>query len=253
MAKKNNSRPQRANRGASGALSLFIAGCAAECYLLLMHRFFVKGTIDQMLFMLRVVEAMKYVGPVLFAVGLILFLLRGRLTNVKRAVYVSLLAAGVFLAVSAQIMRAVYPAGTTALCVLVPVVMLLAAVWLLYQREFALQATALSLLIGCAVLLNRSFSNGIARAATCVASLLLAVIAVLVLKLQKADGCVVRGKERLHILPREANYPLLLGILAVCLAGNCVALFVAGAAYYLIWAASLLLFCLAVYYTVKLM
>lgn len=253
MAKKTNSRPQRGNRGASGALSLFVAGCVAECYLLLVHRFFVKGTIDQMLFMLRVVEAMKYVGPVLFAAGLVLFLLRGRLTNVKRAVYVSLLAAGVFLAVSAQIMRAVYPAGTTALCVLVPVLMLLLAVWLLYQREFALQATALSLLIGCAVLLNRSFSNGLSRVATCIVSLLLVVVAVLVLKLQKADGCVARGKEQLHVLPRETNYSLLLGVLAVCLAGNCAAMLVAGAAYYIIWAASLLLFCLAVYYTVKLM
>lgn len=253
MAKKTNSGSQRANRDAGSALSLFIAGCVAECYLLLIHRLFVKGTIDQMLFMLRVVEAMKYVGLVLFAAGLVLFLLRSRLTHIKPAASVWLLGAGVFITVSAQIMRSVYPAGTTALCILVPVLMLLLAVWLLYQREFALQASALALLIGCAALLNRSFSGTIARTVTGVSSLLLAAIAVLVLKLQKSSGCVTRGKEQLHVLPRETNYPLLLGMLAICLAGNCAAMLIAGAAYYIIWAASLLLFCLAVYYTVKLM
>lgn len=253
MAKKTNSGSQRANRDAGGALSLFIAGCAAECYLLLVHRLFVKGTIDQMLFMLRVVEAMRYVGLALFAAGLVLFLLRGRLPRVRPAVSVWLLAAGVFVAVSAQIMRAVYPAGTTALCILVPVLMLLLAVWLLYQREFALQATSLALLIGCAVLLNRSFSGTIARTVTVLTSLLLVAAAVLLLKLKKADGCLTRGKDALRLLPRETGYSLLLGVLAVCLVGNCAAMLLAGAAYYIIWAASLLLFCLAVYYTVKLM
>lgn len=253
MAKKTNSGSPRTNRSAGGALSLFIAGCVAECYLLLVHRLFVKGTITQMLFMLRVVEAMKYVGLVLFAAGLVLFLLRRRLPRVHPALSVWLLAAGVFFAVSAQIMRTVYPSGTTALCILVPVLMLLLAVWLLYQREFALQATALALLIGCSTLLNRSFSSFIARTLTVLSLLLLLAATAGLLKLKKFDGCLASGKNATRLLPREANYRLLFGVLAICLVGGCAAMLISGAAYYIIWAASLLLFCLAVYYTVKLM
>lgn len=254
MAKNSNSRRvPHESCGASGAFSLFLAGCIAECYLLLVHRFFVKGTVSQMLFMLRMVEVMKYVGLGVFAVGLALFLLRGRLTKVKPAVCVWLLAAGVFLAVSARVMRAVYPAGTTALCILVPVLMLLLAVWLLYQREFALQATALALLIGCAVLLNRSFGSSIASVAAGLCSLVLVVGAVLLLKLQKGDGCFAQETHALRVLPRGANYALLLGVTALCLAGNCAALLLAGAAYYVIWAGAILLFVLALWYTVKLM
>ena len=48
-------------------------------------------------------------------------------------------------------MRRVYPMGTTVMCILVPVLMLLAVVFLLYQHEFAVQAIALTLAIAIVV------------------------------------------------------------------------------------------------------
>jgi uncharacterized membrane protein HdeD (DUF308 family) len=55
-------------------------------------------------------------------------------------------------------MRRFYPAGVTAMCVLVPVLLLLGIVYLFYQTEFSVQATALAAGIAALVLLGRSAS-----------------------------------------------------------------------------------------------
>lgn len=53
-----------------------------------------------------------------------------------------LLGLGLFFGVSSLLMRRVYPMGTTVMCILVPVLMLLAVVFLLYQHEFAVHTIA---------------------------------------------------------------------------------------------------------------
>ena len=54
------------------------------------------------------------------------------------------------------------------------------------------------------------------------------------------------------VFPARTNYALTCAVLALCIAAIAAALF-AGFAYYVIWGASVALFLLAVWYTVKLL
>lgn len=252
MSHRSDSRRPARSGGVNAALALFLSGFFAECFFLLIHRLLLRGTTGQIVFAARALEVLQPVGLGLFGAGLVLFLLRRRFSRPHPALFAALVLSGAVLCVSCRLMRRV-PASTTVLCILVPAAMLLLAVWLLYQREFAVQASELSLLILCASLLSRGGSGNAVRALTVLAMLALCAVAVLLVLLRRSGGCFTRGDRFLRLLPVGANYALLLGITAGCLAAGLAALFFSAAAYYVVWAAALALFCLAVWYTVKLM
>ena len=161
-----------------------------------------------------------------------------------------LLGLGLFFGVSSLLMRRVYPMGTTVMCILVPVLMLLAVVFLLYQHEFAVQAIALTLAIASAVLLNHGSSSmpALVTAFCWAAMVLVAALLVLTVMLQKHEG----SYKGTAIFPAKTNYALTCAVLVLSIAAIAVSLF-AGLAYYVIWGAAVLLFVLAVWYTVKML
>lgn len=253
-AKKNNARREeriaKNNRRLNSALSLFTAGFVAEFYLLLVNQYFVKGTIDKVVAASYFLEVMVWVGLALTAVGIVFATMRKKQTRFAPLAkwFVSL---GVFFAVSSTVMLRIYPAGTTAMCVLVPVLMLLSVVVLLYQREFAVETVALALTLASAVLLNHgSVSLGGAMKALVV----LAVLAILALCVAvgaaQKNGGALKG---VTLFPANADYRLMYGVLAFSAVMIVLSLVVAGAAYWAIWATAIVLFALAVWYTVKLL
>ena len=252
-AKKNNSRREeriaKNNRNLNRALGLFTAGFIAEFYLLLINQYFVKGTVSQLVAASYFLEVMLWVGLALVAAGVVFTVMRERWTRFVR-LGGWLLGIGVFLTLSSELMLKIYPAGTTAMCILVPVLMLLCVVFLLYEREFAVQSAALTLTIGAAALLNHGSTAmaGLLRAASFAALAAVAVLLALVVLLKKNGG---KYKET-AVLPAKANYALTCAVLAACIAVLALALF-AGLAYYVIWGAAVALFALAVYYTVKML
>ena len=147
-AKKNDPRREariaKNNRNLNSALTLFTAGFIAEFYLLLINQYFVKGSVDQVVAIAGYLEVMAIVGAAAFGAGVVLTVMRRKWTRFA-AVGKWLLGLGLFFGVSSLLMRRVYPMGTTVMCILVPVLMLLAVVFLLYQHEFAVQAIALTL------------------------------------------------------------------------------------------------------------
>ena len=149
-AKKNDPRREariaKNNRNLNSALTLFTAGFIAEFYLLLINQYFVKGSVDQVVAIAGYLEVMAIVGAAAFGAGVVLTVMRGKWTRFA-ALGRWLLSLGLFFGVSSLLMRRVYPMGTTVMCILVPVLMLLAVVFLLYQHEFAVQAIALTLAI----------------------------------------------------------------------------------------------------------
>ena len=234
-AKKND--PRRAariaknNRNLNSALTLFTAGFIAEFYLLLINQYFVKGSVDQVVAIAGYLEVMAIVGAAAFGAGVVLTVMRRKWTRFAAAGK-WLLGLGLFFGVSSLLMRRVYPMGTTVMCILVPVLMLLAVVFLLYQHEFAVQTIALTLAIASAVLLNHGSSSMPALVtAFCWAAMVL-------------KGTV--------IFPAKTNYALTYAVLVLSIAAIAVSLF-AGLAYYVIWGAAVLLFVLAVWYTVKML
>ena len=49
MAKNHNRKPAKHNDPMGTATTVFLAGCFAELYLLMIRRFYVNGTLDQVL------------------------------------------------------------------------------------------------------------------------------------------------------------------------------------------------------------
>lgn len=253
-ARKNNARREeriaKNNRRLNSALSLFTAGFVAECYLLLLNQYFVKGTISQVVAASYFLDVMVWVGLALVAAGVVLTVMRE-----KRAGFAAwgkwLVVLGVFFTLSSQLMRKIYPAGTTAMCILVPVLMLLSIVLLLYQHEFAVQAVSLTITLAAAALLNRGASNSawLLKALVVLAIAAILVLCVLVGAAQK-NGGALRG---VTLFPAKTDYRLTYGVLAFCEAAIVLSLVVAGGAYWAIWAAAIVLFALAVWYTVKLL
>lgn len=254
---KNNKRAERMARSdhnVNRAMLLLTVGIVAEFYLLMVNTYYVKGGVGQVLTMMRVLEVLSYVGCALFGAGLVWFCMRNKWPRYARFAP-WLICAGVFFVISSRLMLSIYPQGTTIMCVLVPVAMLLGIVFLLYPREFSVQASALTAALMAMYLIHRGGGNENLSAlvtACCVFALCaIAALAIAVFKAQKNGGKL--AKLDLRIASQDASYPLTYAVLAVCAAVVLVALFVGGIAYYGIWALAIALFLLAVYYTVKMM
>ena len=207
-AKKNDPRREariaKNNRNLNSALTLFTAGFIAEFYLLLINQYFVKGSVDQVVAIAGYLEVMAIVGAAAFGAGVVLTVMRRKWTRFAAAGK-WLLGLGLFFGVSSLLMRRVYPMGTTVMCILVPVLMLLAVVFLLYQHEFAVQAIALTLAIASAVLLNHGSSSMPALVtAFCWAAMVL-VAALLVLTVILQGDCHFPRQDQLRAHLRGAG------------------------------------------------
>ena len=141
-------------------------------------------------------------------------------------------AAGVFLGGSALFIKMFYDSALTLLCVVVPVAMLLGILWNLYDRECAWSLTILGTYV---------------RILAVVYIVLLLVAAFLANKADKNGGRL--GK--LQVLTAGADpLPVYLAC-GLSVAALAVALFSSTIAYYAMWALAIVVFALAVYYTVK--
>ena len=254
---KNNKRAERmarSDRNVNRAMVVLTAGLVAEFYLLMMNSYFVKGSVGQVLTMMTVLKVLGIAGAALFGAGLVFWAMRRKWTRFAPAAP-WLLCIGFFFAVSSQVMLKIYPQGTTMMCVLVPVAMLLGIVFLLYPREFSLQALALTASMMAMYLIHRGGNGnwtGLVAGCCVFAALVIAALGIAVLK-AGTNGGKLEKLGGLRIVSSDGNYKLVYAVLAVCLAAILVALFVSGIAYYGLWVLAVVTFLLAVYYTVKMM
>lgn len=253
MPKNPANRAKQARKDAplNGAMKLFLAGCVAELYLLLIRRFYINGTIYQVVAWDDALKALVPVGAAVAAVGLVLALVFLKKAGWQRTAGWWVFGAGAFLGGASWVARTVYATGVTMLCVVVPVVMLLGILWFLYDRECFYALT----LLGVSSLVVWICRHGVGNAnwntpVKIGAAVYLAVLVLLALSARKAeqkDGML--GK--LRVLPPKAD---VLPVYTACgLSGAAVlaALFSATVAYYSMWALAVVIFALAVYYTVK--
>ncbi len=257
MAKNNKhtERMAKSDRNVNRAMILLMVGLIAEFYLLMVNNYFVKGAVGQVLTMMTVLKVLGIAGAALFGAGLVLWLMRKKWTRFAPAAP-WLLSIGFFFAVSSQLMLKIYPQGTTVMCVLVPVAMLLGIVFLLYPREFSLQALALTAAMMAMYLIHRGGGSdtwrGLVIGCSVFAALVIAALAVAVSKAGKNGGKLEKLGD-LRIVSVDGNYKLIYAVLAVCVAAIVIALFATGIAYYGLWILAVGTFLLAVYYTVKMM
>ena len=255
---KNDKRAERmakSDRNVNRAMILLTVGLVAEFYLLMVNNYFVKGAVGQVLTMMSVLKVLGIVGAAAFGAGLVMWIMRKKWTRFAPAAP-WLLCVGVFFAVSSRLMLAVYPQGTKLLCVLVPVAMLIGIVFLLYPREFSVQAVGLTASLMAMYLIHHGSGSEMWSAlvigCSVFAALVIAALAIAVCKAGKNEGKLEK-LGGLRIVSQGGNYKLIYAVLGLCLAAIVAALFVSSIAYYGLWVLAIGTFLLAVYYTVKIM
>lgn len=253
MSQKPNKKSTggKKNQAMNRATNFFLAGCVAECYLLLVRRYYVYGKLDQVVAWDGILAVLPWIGAVILAIGAVLAILWRKTPGWKRTASWIAAGAGAFLAVTAWMIKTYYVTALTPLCVIVPVVMLLAVLWGLYDRECAY---ALAIL-GMTILVLWVCRKGVGTAVwgtrvTVGAVIYLALMVLLILMARTADrkeGMV--GK--LRFLPANADPLPVYVACGLSLATVAVSLLSATVAYYAMWTAAIAIFALAVYYTVK--
>ena len=228
MAKypSKKSKPVKREDPMNGAMKFFLAGLVAELYLLIIRRFYVNGTAVQMIAWYDYLFYFSIAGLVILVAGAVLGAV-WRNDQKKRHIGWYIAGAGAFLALASFLIWKLNTPALTFLSVLVPVVMLLGILWNLYDRECAYALTILGIslvaLWGCRQELSNLYMSAYVKAFV--------------------------GKFRL--LPSDADIlPIYVacGLSAAAMASALVSITVA---YYAMWILAMVVFALAVYYTVK--
>ena len=243
MPKNPNRKPVKRDEPMTGAMKFFLAGWAAELYLLIVRRFYVNGTIHQMIawydhYLLYLIGA----GAVLLVIGAVCAV-RWKGDKKKFALALTLAAVGAFVGLSALLAR--WNLSTVSLMsTVVPIVMVLGILWSLYDRECALSLTILGITIILLWICRKQMSSlylGSYVKIFAVVYILVLVAAVLLTKLGKM------GK----LLPAKASHLPVYVACGLSAAAMLAALFSTAIAYYAMWILAIVVFALAVYYTVK--
>lgn len=247
MAKgpKNKARFAKRDDSMTNAMEFFFAGCIAELYLFLIRKVYIYGALKQMLAWYDRLLIFVGIGTAVLVVGVALSFLWKK-DKKRRGLAWALVALGFFLALSSILLRLYFESAFTLLSVVVPVGMVLSVLWALFDRE-----SAVSLTILCASLIV----VWVCRKLIGSAALGMPVRIVAVVYLLAVAGLVWLAREgKLKmLLPANAD-PL-----PIYIAGGLsapailVALFSATAAYYAMWCLGVVVFALAVYYTVKML
>lgn len=252
--KKNTGKlghARKATAPMNGALKYFLGGCLAEFYLLLVRRYYVNGTAEQLVAWDPILQKLVYVGLALLAAGVILTVLWRKTADWKRSTAQVLLLSGAFLAAGNWVIRMVYPNGSMILCVLVPAVMLLGVLWSLYAREcfYALSVLCSGSLV--VWICRHGAESSLWRLRVMVGAAiylaLLAATAYLTHRAERSKGLV--GSFR--FLPADADHLVIYIACGLSASATVVSLISASIAYYALWVLGLVIFALAVYYTVR--
>ena len=243
MPKKSNNKPVKRDEPMTGAMKFFLAGCVAELYLLIVRRFYANGTaVQQIAWFDHYLFYLMGAGAVLLVIGAVCAAL-WRADKKKLVPALSVAAAGAFLALSAVLIRW-NMATLTLFTVVVPVVMLLGILWSLYDRECALAltilGTSLIVLWVCRRVMSSIYLGTYVK-----------VVVILYLVLLIATAFLAKNDKLRKLLPANAD---LLPVYLACglsFVALVVALINTVAAYYAMWALAIVVFALAVYYTVK--
>lgn len=246
MPKNPNSKSKSVKRDEplTGAMKFFLAGCVAELYLLVVRRFYINGSaVQQIAWYDSYLKVLIGAGAVVLVLGAVLSALwRG--DKKKRVAGWYVLGGGAFLAVSSALIWLFNTSAVTLLSVVVPVVMLLGILWNLYDRECALSLTILGISLIVLWVCRREM-------ASMYWGTYVKIITVLYIVALAAAAVLTKNGRLGKLLPANADpLPIYVacGLSVVALAA---ALISTAVAYYAMWVLAIVVFALAVYYTVK--
>lgn len=227
-----------------GAIFFFFAACVAELFLLLVRKYYIKGTINEVLaWHDSYLPVITGVGVAVLALGAVLSVL-WKAGGIKRLLGWCLTGTGVFFAGGSLLIHTYQESAVTLLSIMVPVVMVLCVLWAFYDRECSVSLTLLCATLIVLWVCRRVYSHATLglpmKAASVVYILLLGGLAWL----------AKEGKLK-KLFSANADMMSIYVACGVSAVGVVVALFSATAAYYTMWCTGVVVFALAVYYTVK--
>ena len=245
MPKNSNRKSRQVKRDEpmTGAMKFFLAGCVAELYLLVIRRFYIQSPdVVRILWFDRYLWVLLGVGAAILLAGAVCGLLL-RADRKKRAAAWCTAAAGAFLGGAAGLVR--WNASTlSVLIAVVLAVMVLGVLWSLYDPECALSLTVLGATLIALWICRKQVTS-------IYLGTYVKIFAVVYILLLIAVALLSKQGKLAKLLPAGAN---LLPVYAACglsAAAMLGALFNTTVAYYATWALSIVVFGLAVYYTVK--
>lgn len=244
MPKNPNEKSKhiKQNTSMTSAVQYLLAGCVAELYLLIVQRYYINGNIDQVLAWDHYLPVVGWIGLAVLAVGGVLSFL-WKAEPKKRSIGWTTAGIGLFLAASSLLVHW-NMAALPLLNIVVPVAMLLGILWSLYDRECAASLTILSATLIVLWICRRQLSSiyfgtyvKILAAIYIVALVLLALL-------------VKQGKFS-NLLPANADHLPVYIACTLSVISMLIALVSSAIAYYAMWILGIVVFALAVYYTVK--
>lgn len=251
ISQKRAEKQQMENAALRQVFNVFLAGLAAECWMLLAYRNYVMSTVDAMLTWHTVLKVSMYVGLVLLAVGVGVGIWKKDCPKCRKVMPL-VGVAGLFLAFSGWVSTTFYPRGVTVMCIFVPIITLLGLVFFLYQHECFLSTVVLA----GALFASWVCSNGLAGSwkipviigAVC-SVIAVAAIAYLTHKAQQRKGKL----KGLQMFSHDCDYRVLYAVFAIASVTIIISMVAPGIVYYLMWVLGISLFAELVYYTTKLM
>ena len=244
MAKNPNKKPMKRDNSLYGATIFFLAACLAEFYLLALRKYYIHGdVVTEVLPWHNRLLVFAGLGAAVLVLGVVLSVL-WKADERKRLLGWCLTGLGLFFGAGSMLIRVYVEPAVTLLSVVVPVLMVLTVIWAFYERECSVSLTALSgtliVLWVCRRLFN-SISLG-------VPAKVLSVVYVLLL----CGLCwLAKNKKLGKLLPENADVMPLYAATGLSAVAVVLALFSATIAYYAMWGLGLVVFILAVYYTVR--
>lgn len=244
MAKNPNGKSIKRESTIYGAFFFFFAACVAELFLMLVRKYYIKGTIDEVLaWHDSYLPIITGVALAVLALGVVLSVL-WKADGKKRLIGWCLGGTGAFFAAGSFLIHTYQESAVTLLSIVVPVVMVLCVLWAFYDRECSVSLTLLSATLVILWVCRRVYTHvtlGLPiKAASVAYALLLGGVAWL----------AKQGKLK-KFFPADADMMPIYVACGVSAAGIAAALLSATVAYYAMWCTGIVVFALAVYYTVK--
>lgn len=254
ISQKRADREKQDNRVLTRIYYVFLLGLAAECYLFLVYRGYSWGSVQSMLVWHKILTVLTWAGLIALGAG-IGGAIASRENRKRRTIMTWVAGAGAFFFMSGWIITHFFTNafGTIAMCIMVPILAVLALIYLLYQHECALSTAVLAGSMFSVWLRGASAQSDIWRVPVIVgcAVVVLGLAAVLFLsnKARKDEGKL----WGVRVFSVECDYRVLFAAVAVAAAAVLLAAVLPAIAYYFMWALGVVLFAELVYYTTKLM
>ncbi len=247
MAKNPNGKSSPAKRSESlnGAMIFFLIGCVAEAYLFMVRRFFINGTIDEILAWNDYLKYFAWIGAAVLIVGAVWVFLWKKQGKKLTAPW-CVAGVGAFLAFSGVFMRHFAETGAIFLSVVLPVVMVLALLWSFYDRECSVSLTLMSISVIVIWVCRRKLPDVSMGTFVMIGALVYVALLGGIAWLAKKDKLTA-------LLPATADTLPVYAACGLSAVGVLSALVSTTVAYYAIWCLAVVIFAVAVYYTVKML